>query len=41
MGRVLQDGRMHRALYIAKHRGSPADDRILPFSINDQGLFFG
>lgn len=38
MGRVLQDGRMQRGLYIAKHRGSAADDRIIPFSINDGGL---
>ncbi len=38
MGRMLVDGRMQRGLYIAKHRGSAADDRILPFSINDQGL---
>lgn len=38
MGRVLSEGRMQRALYIAKHRGSPADDRILPFTIDDQGL---
>ncbi|MGN6548008.1 MAG: ATPase domain-containing protein [Aureliella sp.] len=38
MGRVLQDGRMQRGLYIAKHRGSAADDRIIPFSIDDSGL---
>ena len=40
MGRMLSEGRMQRGLYIAKHRGSPADDRILPFTINDQGLAF-
>ncbi len=38
MGRMLSEGRMGRALYIAKHRGSATDDRILPFSINDHGL---
>lgn len=38
MGRVLQEGRMQRGLYIAKHRGSAADDRIIPFSIDDRGL---
>ena len=38
MGRVLENGRMQRALYIAKHRGSAADDRITPFSIDDSGL---
>ena len=38
MGRVLDAGRMHRALYIAKHRGSAADDRIIPFRIDDSGL---
>lgn len=38
MGRVLESGRMNRGLYIAKHRGSPSDDRILPFSINDSGI---
>lgn len=38
MGRLLQDGRMNRGLYIAKHRGSPVDDRILHFSINDSGI---
>ena len=38
MGRVLSEGRMQRALYIAKHRGSAADDRVIPFSIDDTGL---
>lgn len=38
MGRMLEGGRMHRGLYIAKHRGSSTDDRILPFTIGDRGL---
>jgi len=37
MGRVLESGRMKRALYIAKHRGSRCDDNIRVFEINDQG----
>jgi len=38
MGRVLDSGRMKRALYIAKHRGSRCDERILTFEIDDRGL---
>ena len=38
MGRTLTAGKMTRGLYIAKHRGSFADDRILNFHIDDQGL---
>lgn len=38
MGRQLVDGQMKRALYIAKHRGSYADQRIIPFSIDDAGI---
>jgi KaiC/GvpD/RAD55 family RecA-like ATPase len=38
MGRMFSEGRMQRGLYIAKHRGSQADDRILPFTIDDSGL---
>lgn len=38
LGRVLSEQRMHRALYIAKHRGSYADQHILPFDITDSGL---
>ncbi len=37
MGRTLVNGKMNRGLYIAKHRGSFADDRIMNFSINDNG----
>jgi len=37
MGRILESGRMKRALYIAKHRGSACDDRILTFEIDDRG----
>ena len=37
MGRILESGRMKRALYIAKHRGSACDDNIRIFEINDRG----
>ena len=37
MGRILEGGRMKRALYIAKHRGSACDDRIRTFEIDDRG----
>jgi len=38
MGRTLVGGKMTRGLYIAKHRGSFAEDRIQNFEINNQGL---
>lgn len=38
MGKVREGNRMGRALHIAKHRGSRADDSIVPFEINDGGL---
>lgn len=38
MGKVRQGDRLSRALYIAKHRGSACDERIVPFEIDDRGL---
>ena len=38
MGRVHQQERVSRALYVAKHRGSSCTDRIVPFEIDDQGI---
>lgn len=38
LGRQLNHGHMRRALYIAKHRGSYADQRILEFDIGDSGI---
>ncbi len=38
MGRTRQEGRMGRALYVAKHRGSPCGDEIVPYRLTDQGL---
>jgi KaiC/GvpD/RAD55 family RecA-like ATPase len=40
MGRTRQDGRVGRALYVAKHRGSVCGDEILPYEINEHGLVF-
>ena len=40
MGKVRDGNRMRRALHIAKHRGSAADDRIVPFEIDETGLVF-
>lgn len=41
MGRTRESGRMGRALYIAKHRGSACSDEIIPYRITDRGLAFG
>jgi KaiC/GvpD/RAD55 family RecA-like ATPase len=41
MGRTRQDGRMGRALYVAKHRGSYCSDEIVPYRLTDRGLIFG
>ena len=41
MGRVRAEGRMGRALYVAKHRGSACSDEIVPYRLTDQGLAFG
>lgn len=38
MGKIRQEDRMTRGLYIAKHRGSRCDERIVPYTINDAGL---
>lgn len=38
MGKIRQADRMTRGLYIAKHRGSRCDERIVPYTINDAGL---
>lgn len=40
LGKVHQGGRMGRALYVAKHRGSACDESIVPFEITDRGLAF-
>jgi hypothetical protein len=38
MGRVSAGGEFGRALYVAKHRGSPATDRVIPFRIDERGI---
>ncbi len=38
MGRTRQDGRMGRALYVAKHRGSACSDEIVPYRLTNRGI---
>jgi hypothetical protein len=38
MGKVREGNRIGKGLYIAKHRGSACDERIVAYSIGDQGL---
>lgn len=38
LGKIRRAGRMQRALYVPKHRGSAATDAIVPFEITDRGL---
>ncbi len=38
MGRTKEPGRMGRALYVAKHRGSAASEEIRPYRLTDQGM---
>jgi KaiC/GvpD/RAD55 family RecA-like ATPase len=41
MGRTRHNGRLGRALAVAKHRGSACGEEILPYRITEQGLVFG
>ena len=38
MGKVRDGSRIGRGLYIAKHRGSACDERIIPYQIDNSGL---
>jgi KaiC/GvpD/RAD55 family RecA-like ATPase len=38
MGRTREPGKLGRALYVAKHRGSACSDEIRPYRITDRGL---
>ena len=38
LGKIRDGNRLARGLYIAKHRGSAADERIVEYSIDDRGL---
>jgi len=40
MGRTRDAGRLGRALYVAKHRGSACGDEIVPYRLTDQGIVF-
>ena len=40
MGRTRQEGRVGRALYVAKHRGSACGDDILPYRMTAHGIDF-
>jgi KaiC/GvpD/RAD55 family RecA-like ATPase len=41
MGRTREAGRMGRALYVAKHRGSAGSDEIRPYRLTERGLEIG
>lgn len=41
LGRRMVNDRMQRAMYVAKHRGSYCDTRVVPFEIDDRGIQFG
>jgi KaiC/GvpD/RAD55 family RecA-like ATPase len=41
MGRTRHDGRMGRALYVAKHRGSACSDEVIPYRLTDRGPVIG
>jgi KaiC/GvpD/RAD55 family RecA-like ATPase len=38
LGKIREGDRIGRGLYIAKHRGSPCDERIVPYRIDDGGV---
>ena len=38
MGKIRDGNRLSRGLYIAKHRGSACDERIVEYSIGERGL---
>ncbi|MAT16586.1 MAG: recombinase RecA [Planctomyces sp.] len=38
MGKTRENGKIGRALYVAKHRGSAVDESIVPFHITESGL---
>jgi hypothetical protein len=41
MGKIREGNRLGRGLYIAKHRGSACDERIVEYKIDDGGLRIG
>ncbi|HEY2250557.1 MAG TPA: ATPase domain-containing protein [Planctomycetaceae bacterium] len=38
MGKTREGSKMGRALHVAKHRGSPCEDSIVPFEVTGKGL---
>jgi len=38
LGKIREGRKFHRALYVAKHRGSACTDEIVPFRIDDAGI---
>jgi hypothetical protein len=38
MGKIRDGNRLSRGLYIAKHRGSGCDERIVEYQIGEKGL---
>jgi len=38
LGRIRDGGKLSRGLYIAKHRGSPCGDDIVPYTISERGV---
>lgn len=38
MGRTREQGKLGRALYVAKHRGSACSDEIRPYRLTDRGV---
>lgn len=41
MGKTKTDGKMGRALYVAKHRGSALSEDVVPYIIDGSGLVLG
>lgn len=41
MGKTRNGDRIGRSLFVAKHRGSACDERIVPYQIDDRGVHVG
>jgi KaiC/GvpD/RAD55 family RecA-like ATPase len=41
MGKTRNGDRIGRSLFVAKHRGSACEDRIVPYQIDDRGVHVG
>ena len=41
MGKTRNGDRIGRSLFVAKHRGSACDERIVPYTIDDRGVHVG